>query len=360
MAVHKSRFLVSTVLFLGLSVPASAQSVFGMVDGYVDGPDGKPIQGAVIGFDKLDSKNHVEIKTDKHGYFATYTLPTGDYAMTITVDGELRERKAFVHISPGRQSNTAGNSATSLVFKLKPPEVAKAQFEKEAESASKDGGAKAKAADDDAKRNQMVADSFGSAKAAMATEQWDQAIDVLTKALAADPKQATVWSELAEAWLGKSRNQKGADAAASYDKATEAFGKAMELAPTNAGYYNDYALALANAGKFDEAKTNLAKAAELDPTGAGKYYYNLGALLLNRGQMDSAVEQFKKALAAEPNYAEAHYQYALALLGKATADASGKLVAPDAVEELHKYLALKPTGSNADSAKEMLAALGAK
>jgi predicted Zn-dependent protease len=81
-------------------------------------------------------------------------------------------------------------------------------------------------------------------------------------------------------------------------------------------------------------------------------------LLLNRGQTESAVEQFKRAVEADPKYAEAHFQYATALLGKATADASGKISAPEAVDELHEYLALKPDGPNAAAAKDMLAALG--
>ncbi len=356
MSIH--RFPATALLVLAFSAPVSAQSAFGMVDGYVDGPDGKPVPGAVVGFDRFNANAHFEFKTDKKGYFSSYTLPTGDYSMTVTVNGELRERRPFMHISPGRQSATAGNTATSLVIKLKPAEVARAQFEKETAAASKDGGAGAKAASEDAKRNEAVVGSFNSAKTAMASEQWDEAIDLLNKAAAADPKQAAVWSELAEAWLGKSVKQSKADAGASYAKATEAFAKAVEITPADAGMYNDCGLALAKAGHFDEAKEMLAKAAELDPHGAGKYYFNLGALLLERNQTDAAAEQFKKAVGADPNYAEAHFQYATALLSKATADASGKVSAPEAADELHKYLALMPNGPNAAAAKDMLAALG--
>ena len=356
-----ARVLPATaLLLLAYSLSARAQSAFGMVDGYIDGPDGKPVAGAVVGFDRLNANAHYEFKTDKKGYFSSYTLPTGDYSMTVTVNGELRERRPFMHVSPGRQSATAGNSATSLVIKLKTAEAARAQFAKEASSAAKDGGAGAKAASEDAKRNQMLVTSFGEAKAAMAAGQWDQAIDLLNKAAAADPKQASVWGELAEAWLGKSVKQPKEEAAQSYQKATEAFAKAVEIAPTQAGLYNDCGLALAKAGHFDEAAQMLSKAAELDPPGAGKYYYNLGALLLDRGQTDAAAAQFKKAVAADGNYAEAHFQYATALLGKATTDAAGKLSSPEAVDELHKYLALKPNGPNAAAAKDMLAALGAK
>ena len=69
---------------------------------------------------------------------------------------------------------------------------------------------------------------------------------------------------------------------------------------------------------------NLDKAAQLDPAGAGKYFYNLGALLVNGGQNEAAGEEFKKAIAADPNYADAQYQYGVYLASKAQTDPSGK------------------------------------
>jgi tetratricopeptide (TPR) repeat protein len=85
----------------------------------------------------------------------------------------------------------------------------------------------------------------------------------------------------------------------------------------------------------------------------------MGALLINTGQNDQAVEEFKKAIAADPNYADAQYQYGVALAGKATTDASGKINAPaGSVEALQKYLELKPDGPYAQSAKELIAQLG--
>ncbi|MES1262406.1 MAG: tetratricopeptide repeat protein, partial [Acidobacteriota bacterium] len=86
-----------------------------------------------------------------------------------------------------------------------------------------------------------------------------------------------------------------------------------------------------------------------------------GALLVNSGQNDSAMEEFKKAIDADPEYADAQYQYGVALSAKATTDATGKIIAPaGAVEALQKYIDLKPDGPNAPSAKEMIAALGAQ
>ena len=134
----------------------------------------------------------------------------------------------------------------------------------------------------------------------------------------------------------------------------------MTSQPDDAGTYNNYALALAADKKLDDAKVKLAKAVELDPPGAGKYHYNLGALLMNSSQTDGAIEEFKKSVTADPNYAEAYFYYGSTLLGKATMDSTGtKMIAPaGTVEALQKYLELKPDGPNADSAKQLIAALG--
>jgi hypothetical protein len=80
---------------------------------------------------------------------------------------------------------------------------------------------------------------------------------------------------------------------------------------------------------------------------------------VNSGQNDAATDTFKKAIELDPTYADAQYQYGVALAGKASTDASGKVIPPPGtVEALQKYLELKPDGANAPAAKEMIAALG--
>jgi tetratricopeptide (TPR) repeat protein len=207
-------------------------------------------------------------------------------------------------------------------------------------------------------KNKALNDAYTTGKNAVDAKQWDVAIDSLNKAAEMDPKQGAVWTSLAEAYTGKAQATP-AEAAADYDKAFDAFKKAIDINPTDAGLYNNYALALAKDKKLDDAKTNLAKAAELDPPGAGKYYYNLGALLVNGGQGEAALDEFKKAVEADPTYADAQYQLGMTLAAKATTDPSGKITpAPGTLEALQKYLELKPDGVNAASAKEMIAALG--
>jgi tetratricopeptide (TPR) repeat protein len=225
---------------------------------------------------------------------------------------------------------------------------------------SKEDEAKQKEREAQLAKNKELNDTFGLGKTAVDNKQWDEAITQLTKAAELGPKQPAVWATLAEAYVGSAKAAKGDAAGPIYDKAFAAFDTLLAIAPDDAGTYNNYALALAADKRLDDAKVKLAKAVELDPAGAGKYHYNLGALLMNSNQTDGALDEFKRAIAADPNYAEAYYYYGSTLVGKATLDQkTGKMVAPDGtIEALQKYLQLKPDGPNAQPAKDLIAAHG--
>jgi tetratricopeptide (TPR) repeat protein len=364
MSTQLKSLIFSAFAFLLLSAPAFSQ-VTG-VEGVVKDETGKPVQGAIVNFDRTDIKGHyVASKSDKKGHYGHYGLPSGTYTVTVVIDGKVRDTVTGFHTKYG--------DPTPLNFDLKASAEQQQALQKAAEtgtlSAEQERGMSkeqkeqfektAKAREAQLQKNKALNDAYTTGKNAVDAKQWDVAIDSLTKASEMDPKQGAVWTSLADAYVGKAQATP-AEAAATYDKGFEAFKKAIELAPTDAGLYNNYALALAKDKKLDDAKTNLAKAAELDPPGAGKYYYNLGALLVNGGQGDAALEEFKKAVEADPNYADAQYQLGMTLAAKATTDAAGKITpAPGTVEALQKYLELKPDGPNAASAKEMIAALGA-
>ena len=173
-----------------------------------------------------------------------------------------------------------------------------------------------------------------------------------------DPKQVVIWARLADAYMQSGATKTGADQQAAYDKGLEAFNKAIELKPDDAAYHNNYALALVKAKKIPEAQAELTKAAQMDPTNAGRYYYNLGAVLVNAGQNEPAGQAFKKAIDLDPNYADAQYQYGMYLLGLAKITPEGKVIPADGTKEaLQKYLDLKPTGPFAESAKGALASI---
>jgi len=125
-----------------------------------------------------------------------------------------------------------------------------------------------------------------------------------------------------------------------------------------AAYYDNFAAAAARIGKSDEAVNAYQQAATLDPPHAGQYYFNLGAVLTNSNATNDpkirkqAVDAFDKAIAADPNRADAYFWKAQNLVGLATTDPSGKIVAPDGTTESYqKYLELQPTGPHADESK---------
>ena len=166
-------------------------------------------------------------------------------------------------------------------------------------------------------------------------------------------------ANLADSYVNRAKANP-ANRDADLGKAVEAYQKAIAIKGDDSAYHNNYALVLAQQKKYDDAQAELTKAAQIDPANAGKYYFNLGAVYVNVGNLDTAAAAFKKAIDTDPNYAEAYFQYGLSLMGKATI-VDGKTTAParHRREAFQKYLDLAPTGPNAETAKAMMAQLGA-
>jgi tetratricopeptide (TPR) repeat protein len=343
MSAKFKSFAFSAFAFLLLTLPAFAQMT--TVEGEVKGPDGKPLAGAVVKFDRTDIKGSYTVKTDKKGKYGHYGLPMGTYDVSVLQESKVVDQTKGVHTSYSKgqtvdfdlaksaAADGAGAAAGPSDTERGMSKEQKADFEKK----NKDREAQLA-------KNKELNDAFQAGKAALDAKQYDQAIEAFTKASTLDDKQVVVWSGLADA-LVASAAAKPAQSAELYEKGFDAYKKAIELKPDDAAYYNNYAIALAKDKKLDDAKTNLDMAAKLDPPGAGKYFYNMGALLVNGGQNDAAGEEFKKATVADPNYADAQYQYGVYLASKAKTDPSGKIIAePGTIEALQKYVELKGPG----------------
>jgi tetratricopeptide (TPR) repeat protein len=203
-------------------------------------------------------------------------------------------------------------------------------------------------------------DAFNAGREAENAKNWDAAIEQYKKANALDPSQHVVVSHLADTYIGRGDSKSSTEEKqADYALAVESYKKAIDLSPEDPVYHNNYALALVKAKRIEDAQAELTKAAQMDPTSAGKYFYNLGAVLANVGQADAAGDAFKKAIAADAGYSEAYYQLGIVLVGKATTSPDGKIIPPaGTLEAFQKYLELSPTGPNADAAKGMLASMG--
>lgn len=352
------------VPFLLFSGAAFAQIT--AIEGDVKGVDGQLLKGAQILIEREDMKGTYKgAKTDKKGHYIYNGLPIGTYTVSVIVDGKTADSVGKVRTKLGdptpidfdlaakaKQAQSMQKAAeTGTLTKEQERGMTKEQREAYEKKAKENAEA--------IKKNSELNAAFNTGKEAMAAKNYDVAVQAFEKATQVDPNQHVIWGQLAEAYIEQGNLKTGADQQAAYEKGLEAYNKAIALKPDDAAYHNNYALALVKAKKITEAQAELTKAAELDPTSAGKYYYNLGAVLVNVGQNDAAADAFKKAISTDPNYADAHYQFAITQMAKATIDKDGKIQPPPGtIEELQKYLELKPDGSYAESAKEMLKTLG--
>jgi tetratricopeptide (TPR) repeat protein len=348
------------VLFCALAGFAQTSSM----EGDVKGQDGAPLKGALIKIDREDIKGHYQVKTDKKGHYFYGGLPLGMYKVSLEVDGKDIDYVDKVHTRLGdptvnnfdmqamakkrqalNQAAETGNLSKDQARGMSPEE--KAAFEKANKERTE---LKAK--------SKQLNDAFNAGKEALNAKQFDVAVAQFTKATEMAPDQPVIWANLGDAEVNLAKTKTGAEHDDALNKAMDAYKKTLELKPDDAGVHNNYALALAQSKKFDEAQAELAKAAQLDPPSAGKYYYNLGALLVNNGQAEQAGAAFKKAIDADPKYADAQYQYGIYLIGKATLGSDGKYdPVPGTREAFQAYLELKPDGPNAEAAKGMLASL---
>ena len=350
-----------------LFTAGSAWAQISAIEGDVKNTDGSPAVKAEILIEREDMKGTYKgAKTDKKGHFIYNGLPLGTYTVSVFINGEKRDSLSHVHTQLGdpvkadfdlkktMEQNQAVQKAAQTGNFTKEQERGLSKEQKDAleKKAKENAAAMAK--------NKELNDAFNAGKEAMTAKNYQAAAESFEKGAALDPNQHVIWANLADADVALAGTKSGDEQQAALTKAQEAFQKAIALKPDDPAYHNNYALALAKSKKFDEAQAELTKAAQLDPANAGKYYYNLGAVLVNTGQSAAAEEAFKKAIQANPDYADAQFQYATALSAKLTTDKDGKVIAPEGLQAaLEKYLQLQPTGQFAEAAKSMLQMIGA-
>lgn len=342
----------------------------GAISGKVKGEDGQPLKDALVKITRTDIKGNYQVKTNKKGEYFHAGLPLGQYTVALTVNNQEVDKVAGVRTTLG--------DPTPVDFDLQKYAAQRQEQQKAMEQAAQTGQVtddltrgmskeqraeldkKLKANQEAMAKNKALNDSFNAGMEAIKAKDYTTAIDQLKKASEMDATQHVIWGNLADAYVQSMKGKTGPEAETMSQGAMTAYQKAMELAPADASYHNNYALALAQMKKFPEAQAELDKAAQLDPPNAGKYYYNLGALLTNAGQLEPSGAAFKKAIETDPNYADAHYQYGVYLISKATTTPDGKIVPPAGTKEsFEQYLALRPDGPFAQSAKDMLTTMGA-
>jgi tetratricopeptide (TPR) repeat protein len=181
---------------------------------------------------------------------------------------------------------------------------------------------------------------FNEGVAASSAGNFDEAIAKFNEALKTNPVCPDCYYNIGVAYQGKKE----------FDKAEEAYQKAIEQKPTSEAY-NGLAQSLTAQKKTEEASVAAKKAAELmatAPAGAGggdaEALVNQGKILINTGNMAEAKGQFQKALEVNPNHADAHYFLGNVFVGEANF--------AGAVKEFEAYLKLAPSGPNAKQAQD--------
>lgn len=353
----KTSLLFALALLAGTAAMAQTSSL----EGDVKDENNKGVQGALVKITRTDIKGNYKVKTDKKGHYFHAGLPLGTYNVTVEIDGKDVDQVSGVRTRLG--------DPTPVNFDLKAKKQQAEAIQKAAETGTltkeqaRDMSPEQRAAIEKQMKERQAAlaknkelnDAFNTGREAFNNKQYDVAVQQFEKASTLDATQHVVWAQLADSYGALAATKTGQEQADAYAKAINAWNKAIEIKADDGSYHNNYALLLAKAKKFDEAQAELQKAAALDPAQAGKFFYNLGAVLVNNGQLEPAGAAFKKAIEVDPNYADAQYQYGVYLVSKAQVSADGKVTPPaGTVEAFQKYLELKPDGQFAQAAKDML------
>ena len=182
----------------------------------------------------------------------------------------------------------------------------------------------------------------------------DEALQLFTKAIAADSDSPLVYAGLAEAqwfkyyasddkvWLERAKESvrqaqnRNPDLAQVhriagllkansgwYEQATPEYLRAIELDPGNGDAYRRLGEAYESNNQIEEALTAFLKAVEIDPQ-QYKNYRDLGFFYNQRGSYEEAVKYFRKAVELAPNEPLIHYSLGVALTDFGQIDAAEK------------------------------------
>jgi tetratricopeptide (TPR) repeat protein len=285
---------------LGFALPAAAQNI---IVGKVTDVKSAPVEGATVTIEQPSSGRKFETKTGKDGTYTQVGLIAGAYTVTVTKEG--------VGTSKGNVNVRGGKVPANFVLGMTAGEG--------------------------------LSKTFNEGVAASAAGNFDEAIAKFNDALKTNPQCSDCYYNIGVANSGKK----------DYDKAEEAYKKAIEVKPS-AEAYNGLASVYTSQRKFDLAQEAGKKAAELAaaPGGGGgspEATYNQGVVLWNAGKIAEAKAAFEQVIAAKPDHAEAHYQLGMALVNE------GNL--KGARSEFDTYIKLAPNGPNAAQAKALAAQL---
>jgi tetratricopeptide (TPR) repeat protein len=308
------RILLAGAALLGVALlggEAAAQT--GTARGKVLDDKDQPIEAAAILIEYQGGVTRkAETKTNKKGEFTQVGLSPGLYRFTVSKDG-------FAPITMEWKIQL-GEPTYLPNIKLAPPRAAGSTGDPAADKA-------------------MAELRAGVEQAIALTKEGklDEA-EAAYKALIA--KAPTIHQLYYNLGVVQAQKKDAASAEASYLKA-------LEVKPDYTEAQSALTTLYLSTGQAAKANEMTAKAATANPNDA-KAQFQVGYVAFNSGKYDEAAEAFKKAEAIDPNYAETYYFLGTIALSQNKLD--------ECVARFDKYLALAPTGQNAATAQQLLAA----
>ena len=131
--------------------------------------------------------------------------------------------------------------------------------------------------------------------------QYEKAIEAYTRAIELDSGNAVAYYDRGIAHKGLGQHK----------KALEDYSKAIELDPKYAHAYNNRSIIYKDLGQNKKAIEDCSKAIELDPNYTYAYN-NRGIVYKDLGQNKKAIEDYSKAIELDPNYAYAYNNRSIA------------------------------------------------
>jgi len=389
-----------------MSTGAFGQAGLTQIEGTVKikAADGKltPVPGALVDIYRTDIKGHWDVKADKSGHYIRLGMSfVGDYVIIASgpgmqptyVNGVKLSQTSTVDVvaAPGDGSKLTLDQVQAALGGSKgkapgapPTSPAPAQDKGKAEAADK------AAKEQQAKNTELQATFDAGVKhynAGVELKKQNKLTDALSEfeqAAAIDPAKNEAFIELshkananaaeADYVIGVDlfNQKKREDARPYFEKAVDAIGKAITVAPMdkkNANLNNDlivyYDILAKNTRllvehygqvkRLEDFPQALDKAEELDPTHKAKWENIKGDTFRAAGQTDKAVTAYKNALAMDANNPDALYGIGLTLVAS-----TDKAQLKEAANYLADFTSkAPPTDKRVGEVKEALEALKA-
>jgi len=349
--------LIAGPLAAWLATAAYAQN-FGMLQGTVLDPTGKPYPDVTLTIKNADTNKSSDVKTDAKGHYSLTGVPGGTYNIDVKVNNQVIYQ-AGVKITGG----------TSPTFDINLKELMGANAEAEKKRSEAEQQFKALKEHFDA--GLAAIDTMKAAQAQLATTPKDQQAPVqakitesgttaVTELSAAqelmketDPNRAIVLSRLGEAYesMGK------------WQEAANTYQKSIDMKPEVAANYNNLGNDLAKLGKVDDARAAYQKYVDLNPTDAALAWRNFGIVLYQANRMKEAIEPLQKATTLDPKNAQAWLLLGISLVNtmefKTEGDKITPVMQPGTVEAYQHAIDLDPNGPIGAQAKQGLDSLQA-